>query len=62
MNAKVGSNNEGLGDVMARHGTGNMNENGKMFSEVCASSDQIITVTVFIHKYVIKCHGAHQTI
>jgi hypothetical protein len=48
MNAKVGSNNEGLEHVMGRHGTGNMNENGELFS-----SDLIIGRTVFPHKI---CH------
>jgi len=36
MNAKIGPNNEGLQHVMGRHGIGNMNENGELFSELCA--------------------------
>jgi exonuclease III len=56
MNAKVESNNEGLEHVMGRHGIGNMNENGELFSELCASSDMIIGETVFAHKI---CHGSH---
>jgi exonuclease III len=42
INAKVGSNNEGMEYDMGRHGTGNMNENGEMISEICASCDLII--------------------
>jgi len=49
-NAKIGSNNEGLERVMGRHGIGNMNENGELFSELCASWDLIIGGTVFPHK------------
>jgi len=36
MNAKIGTNNECLEYVMGRHGIGNMNENGELFSELCA--------------------------
>jgi exonuclease III len=36
MNAKIGSNNEGMEHVMGRHGIGKMNENGELFSELCA--------------------------
>ena len=53
MNAKVGSNNEGLEHVIGRHGIGNMNEIGEKFSELCASCDLIIGGTVFPHKI---CH------
>jgi len=53
MNAKIGSNNEGLEHVMGTHGIGNMNENGELFSELCASCDLIIGETVFPHK---TCH------
>jgi len=36
MNDKIGPNDEGLQHVMGRHGIGNMNENGELFSELCA--------------------------
>jgi len=52
-NAKIGSNNEGLGHVMGRHGIGNMNEIGELFSELCASCDLVIGRTIFPHK---TCH------
>ena len=42
MNAKIGPNNEHMGHVMGRHGFGNMNENGELFSELCAKYDLII--------------------
>ena len=38
---------------MGRHGIGNMNENGELFSELCASCYLIIGATVFPHK---TCH------
>jgi len=53
MNAKLGPNNEGLEHVMRRHGIGNMNENGELFSELYANCDLIIGGTVFPHK---TCH------
>jgi hypothetical protein len=53
MNAKIGSNNEGFVHVMGRHGIGNMNENGQLFSELCSRCDLIIGGTVFPHK---TCH------
>ena len=53
MNAKIGPNNEGMEHVMGRHGIGNMNENGELFSELCANYDLIIGGTVFPHK---TCH------
>jgi len=53
MNAKIGSNNEGLEHIKGRHGIGNMNKNGELFSELCASCDLIIGGTVLPHK---TCH------
>ena len=51
--AKIGPNNEGVEHVMGRHGFGNMNENGELFSELCASHDLTIKGAVFPHK---TCH------
>jgi hypothetical protein len=53
MNVKIGPNNEGLEYVMGRHGIENMNENGELFSVLCASHDLIVGGTVFHHK---TCH------
>jgi len=50
MNAKFGPNNEGLEHIMGRHGIGNMNENGELFSVLYVSHDLIIGGTVFPHK------------
>jgi len=58
MNAKIGSNNEGLEHVMGRHGIGNMNGSGELFSELCASCDLIIGEQYFLIKHVIKYHGS----
>lgn len=53
MNAKIGSNNEGPEHVMGQHGIGEMNENGKLFVNLCASYDLLIEGSLFIHK---KCN------
>ena len=53
MKAKTGPNNEGMEHVMDRHRIGNMNENGELFSELCANYDLIIGGTAFPHK---TCH------
>jgi uncharacterized protein (UPF0261 family) len=53
MNAKIGSNNEGMEHVMGRHGIGNMHENGELFNDLCANYDLVIGGTVFPHK---TCH------
>jgi len=53
MNAKIGSNNEGLEHVMCRQGIGNMTENGELFTELCARCDLIIGGTVLPLK---TCH------
>jgi len=54
MNAKIGSDNEGLERVMGRHGIGNMNENGELFSELCASCELVIGGTAFPRKTLHK--------
>jgi hypothetical protein len=53
MNAKIESNNEGIEHVMGQHGIGEMNENGELFVNLCASYDLVIVGSLFIHK---KCH------
>jgi len=56
MIGKIGSNKEGLQHVMDRHGCGNVNKNGELFSALCASCDLIIGGTVFPHAPVLwKC-------
>jgi len=53
-NAKVGSNNLDRELVMGRHGTGEQNENGELFSELCSFNDLVICGTLFPHKPIHK--------
>ena len=41
-NAKIGADNRGYEEVMGRYGIGEMNENGEMFAELCASNRLVI--------------------
>jgi exonuclease III len=53
LNAKVGSNNEGLEHIMGKHGLGYIHENGEMFTDLCAKHDLVIGGTIFPHR---RCH------
>jgi endonuclease/exonuclease/phosphatase family metal-dependent hydrolase len=53
MNAKVGSNNEGVEQVMGMHGLDNMNENGEIFINFCANYDLVVGGMLFPYK---RCH------
>lgn len=53
LNAKVGSDNEGLEHIMGRHGIGQANDNGEKFRGFCAEHDLVIGGTIFPHK---ECH------
>lgn len=53
-NAQVGSSNASLEDVMGKHGTGTMNENGELFVEICAKYKLVIGGTLFPHKHKHK--------
>jgi hypothetical protein len=55
MNAKIGSDNEGLEHVM-----GEMNENGELFVNLCASYDLVIGGSLFVHK-VTRVSPDHNT-
>ena len=57
LNAKVGSDNTDKELIMGRHGVGQQNENGKLFSEVCMFNDLVIGGTLFPHKTIRKKHG-----
>jgi hypothetical protein len=57
MNAKIESNNEELQHVMEQHAMREMNENGELFVNLCASYDLVIGGSLFIHKNVTKSHG-----
>jgi endonuclease/exonuclease/phosphatase family metal-dependent hydrolase len=52
-NAKVGCNNEDVEHVMAKHGTGDCNENGELLTETCGNRGLMIGGTLFPHK---ECH------
>lgn len=54
LNAKVGSNNSNFEHVMGRHGLGEMNENGELFTDLCSNHDLVIGGTIFPHKQIHK--------
>jgi hypothetical protein len=57
LNAKVGTENEGLEHVTCRHGRNRINENGEMFIDFCVSQKLTTGGTLFIHKEVHKILG-----
>jgi endonuclease/exonuclease/phosphatase family metal-dependent hydrolase len=52
LNAKVKTKNERLEDVMGRHGTNGINENGEIFIDFCSSQELTIGEILFIHTWV----------
>jgi hypothetical protein len=52
-NAKVEVRNEGLEQVMGKHGKGDRNENGEMSVEFCMEQELVIGGTLLKHK---ECH------
>ncbi|VDP48168.1 unnamed protein product [Schistosoma margrebowiei] len=54
LNAKVGIDNTGYGDIMGRHGLGERNENGERFANLCAFNKLVIGDTIFPHKRIHK--------
>ena len=52
--AKVGSDNTGKELIMGRHGVGEQNENGELFSEFCMFNDLVIGGTLFPYKPIHK--------
>jgi hypothetical protein len=53
LNAKVGLSNVGLEHIMGKHSQGEINNNGELFVDFCASNDLVIGGTIFAHK---NCH------
>ena len=56
LNAKVGDSNEGCEDIMGKHGTGAINDNGDRLVSFAAFNNLVITGTIFPH-----CIGHKQT-
>ena len=52
-NAKVGSDNDAIENVMGRHGVGEINQNGELLVELCGLNELRIGGTLFQHK---ECH------
>ena len=57
LNANVGSDNTDKEVIMGRHGVGEQNENGELFSEFSMFNDLVIGATLFPHKHIQKRHG-----
>ena len=54
LNAKIAADNSGYEGVMGRHGLGEMDENGEMFSDLCASNGLVIKGSVSTHRRIYK--------
>ena len=54
LNAKVGRDNTGREDHMGKHGCGEMNENGELFTDFCGLNGLVIGGTIFPHKEIHK--------
>ncbi len=54
INAKVGSDNTNRELIMGKHGVGEQNENGELFTEFCSFNDLVIGGTLFPHKTTHK--------
>ena len=52
MNAKVGSSNENMEEVMGTHGIGSINDNGDRLISFCMEHWLVIGGTIFPHKKV----------
>lgn len=53
-NAKVGSDNTSWESAMGNHGIGVMNENGRLFADLCVRNELVIGGTLFPHKDIHK--------
>lgn len=56
LNAKIADDSRGYEGVMGRHGLGEMDENGEMFSDlkICASNRLVIEGSVSSHRRIHK--------
>ena len=53
LNEKIGADNSRYKEVMGRYGLGEMNKNGEMFADLCASTDWSFD-SVFPHRRIHK--------
>ena len=54
LNAKVGSDNINIEQIMGKHGCGNRNENGERLIDLCTNNKYVIGGTIFPHKEIHK--------
>lgn len=54
INAKIGKENKGIESVMGKEASGEMNENGKLFTNFCAFNGFVIGGSMFPHKEIHK--------
>ena len=54
LNAKIGSDNTGKDLIMGVQALGEMNENGELFTDLCAFNELVIGGSVFPHKKIHK--------
>ena len=54
MKILIMTDNANMETIMGRHGTGEVNENGKKFTEFCTFNDLVIGGTLFPHKTIHK--------
>ena len=57
MNAQLGNNNELREEVMGRHGTGRLNNNGKRFVQSCEINNLFIISTSLQHANITSTRG-----
>ena len=53
-NAKIGSNNSGLKQIMEVHGCGVRNNNGSRLIDLCKTFQLVIGASDFLHKEIHK--------
>jgi exonuclease III len=61
-NAKIGNENQVKELAMGREGQGSLNENGRIFIDLCNSNNLVTGGSIFQHKKSIKQLEYHQTL
>jgi len=54
LNAKVGADPSGFGDIMGNHGVGERNDNGLLLLSFCEFNNLVVTGTIFPHRAIHK--------